>query len=297
MAYEGRNSYAKNEKKTKMKKKTTFGNENSRIIEIIFQNRNKEYGAYALRSEYDLVLTKALFFGIGIFALIATVPLVINGSNEFSTPVDDNSPDAIWVNVDPIVEEVKIEKTPAVQANLEKPLTIDNRVPTPVKEVRKEIPEITQDREKAVLGTENIIGEPIEDVHVPYKEVGPTVQESRDTKGSEVQTSEVDPNTILTKVDINASYKGGIDTFRKRVTDRLDVSLFSGSAGVLSTIVTFVVERDGTISNIKAEGTDALFNKEAERTVRQVKSQWVPASVDGKAVRSYFRFPVSIRFE
>ena len=65
----------------------------------------------------------------------------------------------------------------------------------------------------------------------------------------------------------------------------------------MSTVVTFIVERDGSISSVKAAGKDAAFNREAERTIKSVKGKWVPAKVKGQAVRSYFKFPVSMMFE
>lgn len=105
------------------------------------------------------------------------------------------------------------------------------------------------------------------------------------------------PNAIVEKVDVEASFSGGIDAFRNKVVGDFDVSSFEGTDAVLKTTVTFVVEKDGTISNIKANGVDAIFNKEAEKTIKNIKGRWNPATVDGKPVRSYFRFPISMKFE
>nr|WP_260391327.1 energy transducer TonB [Riemerella anatipestifer] len=71
----------------------------------------------------------------------------------------------------------------------------------------------------------------------------------------------------------------------------------AGEEGLVKAMVTFVVERDGTITNVKAEGQNNMFNKEAEKAIKSVKGKWTPAKIKGEAVRSYFRIPVSIKFE
>ena len=48
------------------------------LNEVVFEKRNKEYGAYALRNEANVVLKKALFIGVGLFGLLAMTPLLIN---------------------------------------------------------------------------------------------------------------------------------------------------------------------------------------------------------------------------
>jgi protein TonB len=63
-------------------------------------------------------------------------------------------------------------------------------------------------------------------------------------------------------------------------------------------VVTFIVEKDGTISGLKANGKDVEFNNEAIRTIKNVKGLWKPAkNKQGEAVRSYFKFPITMNFE
>ena len=70
-----------------------------------------------------------------------------------------------------------------------------------------------------------------------------------------------------------------------------------GTEGVIKTMITFIVERDGTITNIKADNPNRDFNAEAIRTIKSVKGKWNPAKLEGQNVRSYFRIPVSMKFE
>ena len=55
------------------------------LNEVIFENRNKEYGAYNLRREEGNILQKALLFGVSAFVTLAVLPLVINSFNQADT--------------------------------------------------------------------------------------------------------------------------------------------------------------------------------------------------------------------
>lgn len=65
---------------------------------------------------------------------------------------------------------------------------------------------------------------------------------------------------------------------------------------MLYTTLTFIIEPDGTMSNILAEGENGSFNKEMERVVKEdIKDKWIPAEVKGKKVRSYYKMPIRMR--
>ena len=111
-----------------------------------------------------------------------------------------------------------------------------------------------------------------------------------------IQPKPVD-NTPATKVDVQAGFNGGIDSFRSKVVQNFSTADFEGTGELMKTTVTFIVEKDGTISNVKATGSDRDFNAEAERTIRTIKGKWTPAKLNGEHVRSYFKFPISMMFE
>ena len=65
---------------------------------------------------------------------------------------------------------------------------------------------------------------------------------------------------------------------------------------MLSTTLSFIIEPDGTLSNILAEGENQSFNKEMKRVVKEdIKDKWIPAEVKGKKVRSYYKMPIRMR--
>ena len=128
-----------------------------------------------------------------------------------------------------------------------------------------------------------------------------------------------DKNIVFNCVDKEAVFsKGGDNGFRELVaiaidTDKIDEyedfpeeekkeiqKLISENkptpSVMLYTTLTFIIEPDGTMSNILAEGENQSFNKEMERVVKEdIKDKWYPAEVKGKKVRSYYKMPIRMR--
>ena len=105
-----------------------------------------------------------------------------------------------------------------------------------------------------------------------------------------------DKQEVHTLVDEEADYgNGGLNGFRVKVAENFDIEAVQGE-GVLTTTVKFVVETNGTVSQVKATGSNADFNREAERVVRSIKG-WNPAKKGGVNVRSYYSLPLKMKFE
>lgn len=104
---------------------------------------------------------------------------------------------------------------------------------------------------------------------------------------------DVNDTDIYDRVDQQAEFAGGLEKFRNLFYNNFDNSSVKNE-GILKTTVTFVVEKDGSISDVKASGPDYDFNRESERTIKSIKGKWNPAKINGYPVRSRFRFPVTI---
>lgn len=263
------------------------------LDEVVFANRNKSYGAYALRNDYSNQLTKALFIGIAFFAAVSAVPLVMNAfKSEVVLPKDDFSGREILVINDTETPKPKPDNTTPARVK-----TVANPEVTPVREIRKNKTLPTKkDFEGAAVGTETKSGPETTISVAPPISVGPP--SATDHQPVSPPAPVEDPNVIIdgAKADVAADFKGGINAFRQKVAQGFDTSSIDQS-GVVSATITFVVEKDGSISNIKITGANADFNQEAERTVKSIKTKWTPAQLKGKAVRSSFRMPISMRIE
>ena len=108
----------------------------------------------------------------------------------------------------------------------------------------------------------------------------------------------VDISTVTFMIDTEPSFPGGMSAFRKEFSQNFNTfALEKTDGGTLKTVVYYVVEVDGSILYVKAIGENESFNKEAERTVKSIKTKWTPAQLKGKAVRSSFRMPISMKIE
>lgn len=94
-----------------------------------------------------------------------------------------------------------------------------------------------------------------------------------------------------------ATYPGGFETLRKQVADLFYSDSVLPGQKLLKTSVVFVVEKDGSISSVRAEGDNFTFNRQAEIAIYLLPEKFSPAVVNGTAVRYRFRLPLAMNFE
>ncbi len=105
---------------------------------------------------------------------------------------------------------------------------------------------------------------------------------------------QIDP---LSMQEIPAEYPGGIDTLRKQVAAIFYYDAVNTQIPKISTNINFVVEEDGSISTVRADGENFTFNRQAEIAVYMLPEKFNPAKQDGKNIRYGFRIPLTMRFE
>ncbi|ALR29495.1 hypothetical protein ATE47_02660 [Chryseobacterium sp. IHB B 17019] len=275
-------------------------NQEFRFNEVLFEHRNKEYGAYVLRNESNKILTKALFVGVSLLAAVSMTPLLINA---FKSDAPTEGTGGVIIDlIDPVIPpdvevipptSVTPPRTPDVK-------TFDSSIPTPSRNAPDTNTEDIPDDAVAGL-TNNFKADPAPtNTYTPPTQnigTGPVINTAPPT----LPVEKTDTNKIVDGKDLGkeANFGGGIESFRNKVMSNFDGSGFE-SDDVMRTTITFIVEIDGTISGIKANGTDADFNSEAIRTVKAIsaKGKWIPGkNKKGESVRSYFKFPISMKFE
>ena len=262
------------------------------LNEVVFEKRNKEYGAYALRNEANVFLKKALFIGVGLFGLLAMTPIVIANLK----------PKAIE---DPVFVDINIKDLNLPEDVVERPIprVIPPKAPVQVKTQSLTPPTPTRDAVKEETINQKVDDAVISTTTTPGVAVtNPNQHVTAGTENGKEIVKETpakpNPNDIIRDVDVEADFIGGVNAFRTKVLQNFDSSVVENETGeVVKAVVTFVVERDGTISNIKVSGANTDFNKEAEKTIKGIKGKWNPAKFQGENVRSYFRFPISMQFE
>lgn len=281
--------------------------------ELVFENRNKAYGAYDLRRSYRGLLTKAFVIGVLFFSGMVLLPLLY--SKTIKTEAKEEDGTMVNVNLknletaeeeEPVPDEPLENKQEEVLQSLddvappssEQVATIANVVPEPVENAPIETPPPTKkEMENKAISTKTQEGVAVTN-NAPPPVQG--VEGGRGTQakieGAKIVDKPVDKQEIHTTVDVEADYgNGGLNGFRAKVAENFDSEAVQGE-GMLTTTVKFVVETNGTVSQVKATGSNPDFNREAERVVRSIKG-WKPAKKGGVNVRSYYSLPLKMKFE
>lgn len=109
---------------------------------------------------------------------------------------------------------------------------------------------------------------------------------------------EIDLEEIEMITDIDASFIGGAPEMKKFIVDKIEYPAVCLEANIEGTVyVTFVVEKDGSISNIEiARGVDEYLDREAKRVVREFPN-WIPGEKGAKKVRSRVSLPISFKLD
>jgi protein TonB len=271
--------------------------QNLSLDEIVFENRNKSYGAYDIRTQYPRLLTKSFIIGTSLFLVAALSPFI------YLTIQNMNKADEVQVKADlvdilqedKIIEEPKEEEPPPPPPpkEEEKIEVIQNVVPEPVKAPKIETPPPPISKQlETTTGLQNQEG-----VKAPAYTPPPPPPST----GTKASTAEVKPQVsdtqVYSEVEQTAEFPGGINAFRNKVSGNFDGSAMNGDEGTVKTEITFVVERDGSITDVKANGKNSDFNSEAVRTIKSIKNKWTPAKINGQSVRYRFRLPLTMNFE
>ncbi|CEJ67951.1 hypothetical protein BN1195_00233 [Chryseobacterium oranimense G311] len=95
-------------------------------------------------------------------------------------------------------------------------------------------------------------------------------------------------------------YPGGLMKFRKDIADKIKLNRIKGINSMTGTITSkakIIVNAKGKIEDILVTGDNLDFNKEIIRAIKSMKYKLKPLESNGKLVRSYFSFPLTLSFE
>lgn len=259
------------------------------ILDLIFEDRNKAYGAYELRRSYNKRMTIALI-SMAVIALLAVGGSLLAG--ELKKGKGKIEAKEVILTEIKQEEEKKIEPPPPPPPKQEPP-KVEMTKFTPPKivkdeEVKKEdIPpeqEKLEDTKIAVISQEGI-----KDLSL-----APAIID----EGKKIieEKKEDDENKIFEKVEVEASFKGGEREWRKFLERNLDANtpVDNGAReGQYTVVVQFVVDKEGKISDVKAITNHGFgMEEEAVKVIRKGPN-WVPAVQNGRNVKAYRRQPIT----
>ncbi len=261
------------------------------ILDILFDGRNKEYGAYDLRKTYNKRIQIAMIGMLLLCALLIGGALVANSTKKGKA--DIVVADMTLENVNK--EEKKPEPPPPPPPPKQEPPKVEITKFTPPKIVKdeevkpdEEIKEVEK-LEDTKIGTINQEGAKDEGIVAPPVEKGTGVVEAPKV--------EEDYDKVFTVVQIAAEFPGGLPAWQKYLERNLnrDLPVENGAPpGKYTVVVSFIVSKDGGISDVAAENDPGYGTKAEAIRVITKGPKWKPAVQNGRNV--IYRHKQSITF-
>lgn len=254
------------------------------LLDIIFDGRNKSYGAYLLRKNYNSRLATSLMLMMFIVVLsMVLLSLTQRQKEVFVSPVII---DPTLVDISPPKPLPSIQKViirPAVTPKVEntKPIIVnDNKVSEPLPAV-EEFTDINID-------TKSNNGDVVTGIDAPIEIKGSSVLEVPVVKNN--------ADSTFIDVQIPATFKGDWNSYvKEKIEKSSDELINAGESGTC--LIQFIVSTDGTVSNVEA--LTMKGSKFAEIAVAAIRNgpKWRPAQNNGHVVKAYRKQPVTFTIE
>lgn len=254
-------------------------------IDLVFEGKNKAYGAYQLRQESTKTTVLAFISGIIFISLISGVGLFLSSFGA-KPVVTAKEPTDIIIKVDSYLEPKKDEPKPAEPPASSAPPkeipTNKNYVVAPKEEANPDIP---KNDELPTTNTPTGIPGGTGTNPNPSTGVGTTPE-------PEVKLPE--GPIVTAALDEQPEFPGGIDRFRKQVGEKF-VTPELEEERVVSIIVSFVIEKDGTMTDIKVlKNPGYNLDKEAIRVLKSINTKWKPGKIKGQLMRTQYTLPIKV---
>jgi periplasmic protein TonB len=260
------------------------------VLDIIFEGRNKSYGAYELRKSYKRRLLISISVMLSILLLCITGYVLANrhGKEQFAKEIiiPDNE-------LKLLTQEEKIEEPPPIKQP-EPPKQIETKQFTTFKIEKdenvkpEEKPPVVEELEDVKIGTANVEGTKDDDI------VAPPNDDAGKGVTAIIKRDEPDYNTVFTKVEIESQYPGGPPAWARFLNKNLannypQDAIDNEIQGRVE--IKFIVDTLGNVSEVEAvSGPKELWD--AAIKVVKKSGRWEPAIQNARKVKSYKRQPI-----
>ena len=250
--------------------------------EMLFENKNKNYGAFLIRKLYDKNLLMALLITLITTVFLFCLPLIIQWFNaETVEPVKQKVIEYTELMAPPPIDET-VPPPPPVAPPPPVKTTIKFLPPVvkPDQEVTEEI--ATQEElEEADPGTETVEGNGIEGL----------------TDGEGIIEEPVEETPFLI-VEQMPQFPGGEEALFAYLNKNIKYPAMAKENHITGTVyISFVVRSDGKISDVKVlRGISGGCNEEAIRVVSSMP-EWKPGKQAGKSVPVSYNLPISFKLK
>lgn len=257
------------------------------IEDIVFENRNKAYGAYQLRKDTDKFLKTGLLIGLLLVTILSVYSLTTKRAS-VTTRLPEITDTTVF-----IVKDVVLPKLPPVMHTFaQQPvLTAQTKlitfvpVPDNTPNISDDLPQV-QNLPDVPIGTSNITG-PVGPANI---DADPTIL----TGG----TGGVNDKGYVLVAGVMPEYVGGIKAMMAFLAAEIDYPRLAKENGIEGKVfVSFIINIDGSISDV--EIVRGLGFGCDEETIRAIKAMpnWIPGKQNDVPVRVKHTIPVLFKLE
>lgn len=264
----------------------------TRWIDLVFENKNKEYGAYQLRRDSVKSSLSALFMGlllIASFAGMVSIVKYFSPETRIELTVPDITDEIIQVTQVVFPETLKTVlpnvKSQTTEAVIDKDQLINPVIVSP-EDANPDIATNTENKNVTDVITDGTgsIG------------LNPT-----NSSGSETEIPKAIDygNTVVAAVALDKlpEFPGGINKFYNYVGNNFEKPEIDGS-NTFRIFVSFVIEKDGSMTDIQVKKDPGFgLGKEAIRVLKSLKTKWTPGIINSKPVRTSYNLPITVQMD
>lgn len=262
--------------------------------ELIFKDRNKEYGAYDMRLDTPKRHNLATLIVIVVVILVITLPMLI----KFITPEKENKIVVNEVTTLAKLPEAEIKRNEELQPMMKPttpppPLKSTIKFTAPVIKKDEEVGEEDEIKSQDELAARGNVAISIADVKGNDEIDGQDIADFKDFVAPEVEEEEV---YII--VEQMPGFPGGEEVLLKYISDHIEYPTMAVERGIEGRVtVRFVVNKDGYVQDVTViRGVHELLDKEAVRVIQSLP-RWNPGKQNGVAVAVYYNVPVNFTLQ
>lgn len=270
--------------------------------DIVFEGKNKEYGAYTLRASSVQRHTKAVLWVV-IAAAIIIVLLILSVSGVFNKPEEAQivtSTEQELATFDPEEEEIEEEEeevfVPQEPEEIIAPEEVANQQQVTdlliVEDDKIEEDKQVKNQEE-VLNNEAAVG--AVDITEGTNDLNKIVVTEQVIAAPKVE--EEQPMSIA-MVEQKPEFKGGEKAMYQWLSDNIVYPSAASEEGVQGRVVVeFVVDKDGSITNVRVvRNRHPALDKEALRVIKAMP-KWIPGRNNGQPVKVTYTLPVTFKLQ
>ena len=265
-------------------------------VDLVFEGKNQAYGAYQLRKNTGIRNLKALitmFIGFAIIAAIAIAKVQIENAIARNVAMEtdvelsklaEKKEAKVEKKEEPKVEKIEVEKVKSSVKFVPPVIKKDDEV-KPEEELKSQ-DELNKSNTAIgafdVKGNDEATGEVLKAKEVIAQPEPPKEEETK----------------VFDVVEQMPSFPGGPSALMQYLASNIKYPVVAEENGVQGrVIVTFVVEKDGSITDVRVvKSVDPSLDKEAQRVVKSMP-KWIPGKQNGSAVRVKYTVPVTFRLQ